>query len=308
MELRQLEYFVAVAGERSFTRAARRLHVVQSAVSAAITALEKDLHVVLLERSARRVQLTEAGEALLPEAHAVLDAAGAARDAVEGLSRGLRGTLRIGMLSDLGLMDIPRLARDFRDRYPGVELQLREATAGSSGMLAALSNYDIDVAFAGSSGSLPGEYSGRELLRVPQLLAVPAGHRLARRQEVAIGDLGQEPFVDLRPGFTMRTVADGVFAAHGLHRTIAVEVGGIDATAAFVRAGVGVAILPLYAITRHDDLRAVKIREHDFRWSLNAVVLRRRRRTAATAALLELAGAHLIPQTGVERMPIRPSN
>jgi DNA-binding transcriptional LysR family regulator len=84
MELRQLEYFVAVAGERSFTRAAQRLHVVQSAVSAAITALEKDLRVVLLERNARRVQLTEAGEALLPEAQAVLDAALAARDAVEG--------------------------------------------------------------------------------------------------------------------------------------------------------------------------------------------------------------------------------
>jgi len=218
----------AVAGERSFTRAAQRLHVVQSAVLAAITALEKDLDVVLLERNARRVQLTEAGEALLPEAQAVLVAALAARDAVEGLSRGLRGTLRVGMLSDLGLMDLPGLARDFRDRHPGVELQLRDATAGSAGMLSALSGYDIDVAFAGSSGPLPREYAGRTLLRVPQLLAVPAGHALAGR-------------------------------------------------------------------------RAVKVREHDFRWSLNAVVLRRRRLTAAAAALVQLAGAHLIEQPGVER-------
>ena len=145
--------------------------MVQSAVSAAITALEKDLGVVLLERNARRVQLTEAGEALLPEAQAVLDAALAARDAVEGLSRGLRGTVRVGMLSDLGLMDLPGLARDCRDRHPGVELQLRDATAGSEGMLSALSGYDVDVAFAGSSGPLPNEYAGRTLLRVPQLLA-----------------------------------------------------------------------------------------------------------------------------------------
>jgi DNA-binding transcriptional LysR family regulator len=78
-----------------------------------------------LERNARRVQLTEAGEALLPEAQAVLDAALAARDAVEGVSRGLRATLRVGMLSDLSLIDLPGLARDFRDRHPGVELQLR---------------------------------------------------------------------------------------------------------------------------------------------------------------------------------------
>ncbi len=301
MELRQLEYFVAVAGERSFTRAAQRLHVVQSAVSAAITALEKDLRVVLLERNARRVQLTEAGEALLPEAQAVLDAALAAREAVEGLSRGLRGTLRVSMLSDLGLMDLPGLARDFRDRHPGVELQLRDATAGSAGMLSALSGYDVDVAFAGSSGPLPSEYAGRSLLHVPQLLAVPAGHALAGRRAVGIRELEHETFIDLPPGFAMRTVADEVFAAYGMRRSIAAEVGGIDATAAFVRAGVGIAVLPAYAITPHGDLRAVKIREHDFRWSLNAVVLRRRRPTAAAAALLQLAGAHLIEQPGVER-------
>src|SRR5580693_4963645 len=282
MELRQLEYFVAVAGERSFTRAAQRLHVVQSAVSAAITALEKDLRVVLIERNARRVQLTEAGEALLPEAQAVLDAALAARDAVEGLSRGLRGTLRVGMLSDLGLMDLPGLARDFRDRHPGVELQLRDATAGSS-------------------GPLPREYAGRTLLHVLQLLAVPAGHALAGRRAVGIRELEHETFIDLPPGFAMRTVADEVFAAYGMRRAIAAEVSGIDATAAFVRAGVGIAILPGYAITPHANLRAVKVREHDFRWSLNAVVLRRRRLTAAAAALLQLADAHRIEQPGVER-------
>src|ERR1700722_6404859 len=164
MELRQLEYFVAVAGERSFTRAAQRLHVVQSAVSAAITTLERDLQVVLLERNARRVQLTEAGEALRPEAQAVLDAALAARDAVEGASRGLRGTLRVGMLSDLGLMDLPGLARDFRAPPPGGEPHLPEATAGSAGMLTALCACDVDVACAGSSGPLPRDYGGRGLI------------------------------------------------------------------------------------------------------------------------------------------------
>ena len=199
--------------------------MVQSAVSAAITALEKDLRVVLIERNARRVQLTEAGEALLPEAQAVLDAALAARDAVEGLSRGLRGTLRVGMLSDLGLMDLPGLARDFRDRHPGVELQLRDATAGFAGMLSALSGYDVDVAFAGASGPLPREYAGRTLLRVPQLLAVPAGHALAGRRAVGIRELEHETFIDLPLGFAMRTVADEVFTAYGMRRAIAAEIG-----------------------------------------------------------------------------------
>ena len=163
MELRQLEYFAAVAGERSFTRAARRLHVVQSAVSAGITALERDLGVLLLERTAQRVRLTEAGAAFLPEAlAAVLDSAAVARQVASELGHGVRGSVRVGMLADLGLMDMPGLARDFRARYPGVELHLRDS-GGSAGMLKALSDYEIDVAFAASTGPLPPEYSAREL-------------------------------------------------------------------------------------------------------------------------------------------------
>ena len=118
---------------------------------------------------------------------------------------------------------------------------------------------------------------------------------------MAIRELERETFIDLPPGFAMRTVADGVFAAYGMRRAIAAEVGGIDAAAAFVRAGVGVAILPDYAIAPYRDLHAAKVREHDFRWSLNSVVLRRRRLTAAAAALLQLAGERLIQPPGVER-------
>ena len=300
MELRQLEYFAAVAGERSFTRAGRRLHVVQSAVSAGITALERDLGVLLLERTAQRVRLTEAGAAFLPEARAVLDSAAVARQVASELGHGVRGSVRVGMLADLGLMDMPGLAHDFRARYPGVELQLRD-TGGSAGMLRALADYEIDVAFAGSTGPLPPEYSARELLRVPQVLP-PDSHRLAGRPHTGIAELAGEPFIDLPLGFAMRTIADDVFAAQGQERTIAAEVGGIDAIAAFVIAGIGVAILPPYAIARYPRLRTIRIREHDFRWSLNAVVLRRRRLTAAPAALLELADAHLTDQPGVQRM------
>jgi DNA-binding transcriptional LysR family regulator len=301
VELRQLEYFAAVADEKSFTRAARRLHVVQSAVSAGITALERDLGVLLLERTPQRVRLTEAGAAFLPEARAVLDSATVAREVASELGQGVRGSVRVGMLADLGLMDMPGLARDFRARYPGVELQLRDV-GGSAGMLTALSDYEIDVAFAGSTGPLPREYSARELLRVPQVLALPDSHRAAGRRSASIAELAGEPFIDLPLGFAMRTIADHVFATHGQERTIAAEVGGIDAIAAFVIAGIGVAILPPYAIARYPRLRAVRIREHDFCWSLNAVVLRRRRLPAAPAALLELADAHLMDQPGVQRM------
>src|SRR5919198_245380 len=98
MELRHLATFVAVAEEGSFTRAAGRLHVVQSAVSAAVRALERELGVTLFDRSTHRVELTDAGRALLPEARRTLAAAAAARDAVDQLRGGLRGTVRLGMM------------------------------------------------------------------------------------------------------------------------------------------------------------------------------------------------------------------
>src|SRR4051794_14371497 len=102
MELRHLATFVAVAEEGSFTRAAGRLHVVQSAVSSGVRALERELGVTLFDRTTHRVQLSEAGRALLPEARRTLAAAAAARDAVDQLRGGLRGTVRLGVMLAAG--------------------------------------------------------------------------------------------------------------------------------------------------------------------------------------------------------------
>ena len=299
MELRQLEYFVAVAGERSFTRAAQRLHVVQSAVSAAITALEKDLHVVLLERNARRVQLTEAGEALLPEAQAVLDAALAARNAVEGLSRGLRGTLRVGMLADLGIMDLPGLARDFRNRYPGVELQLRDAPAGSAGCSALCPATTSTWRSPAPPPPAPRVQRPRAATR-PAAARGPTGHHSPGGTRSGSASWSTRPSSTCRPASpcapspTRFSLPTGC-AALSLRRSAASTPSRRSFRRRRHRHPARLRHPP------HANLRAVKVREHDFRWSLNAVVLRRRRPTAAAAALLQLAGAHLIEQPGVER-------
>src|SRR5271165_2552150 len=113
VELRHLEYFVAVAEELSFTRASRRLHVVQSGVSSSIQGLERELGVALFDRDRHRVTLTEAGQALLPEARATLAAAQAAADAVAEATAGLRGTLFVGTMISTGSVDVPALLGRF---------------------------------------------------------------------------------------------------------------------------------------------------------------------------------------------------
>ncbi|HEY9338725.1 LysR family transcriptional regulator [Kribbella sp. NPDC004138] len=301
MELRQLEYFVAVAHERSFTLAARRLHVVQSAVSAAISALEKDLKVTLFERNAQRVVLTEAGTALLPEALAVLDAVQGARDVVDELGAGMRGRVRVGLLPGLGLIDLPAAAGEFRRRHPNVELQLRVEPEGSAGVVVGLRNGDIDVGFLGvAQGSVPRELTAWELLRVPQVLAVPVGHRLARRRSVRVADLADEAFVDFPPGFGTRTLIDQKFEAAGIERRVVVEAIGIENGVQFLSHGVGLGILPAYAVADVDALRAVPIADETFQWSLYMATLKRRKPTAALRALLGLVGSHLNQPPGTE--------
>jgi len=301
VELRQLEYFVAVAHERSFTLAARRLHVVQSAVSAAISALEKDLKVTLFERNAQRVVLTEAGTALLPEALAVLDAVQGARDVVDELGAGMRGRVRVGLLPGLGLIDLPAAAGEFRRRHPNVELQLRVEPEGSAGVVVGLRNGDIDVGFLGvAQGSVPRELTAWELLRVPQVLAVPVGHRLARRRSVRVADLADEAFVDFPPGFGTRTLIDQKFEAAGIERRVVVEAIGIENGVQFLSHGVGLGILPAYAVADVDALRAVPIADETFQWSLYMATLKRRKPTAALRALLGLVGSHLNQPPGTE--------
>src|ERR1700760_333234 len=120
VKLHQLEYFVAVAEELSFTRGARRAHVVQSAVSAAITRLERELNAPLLERTRRRVSLTDAGSALLPEARATLAAAQSARDVVAAVRGGLRGSVTLGMMLSTGPVDLAAVLGGFHAAHPDV--------------------------------------------------------------------------------------------------------------------------------------------------------------------------------------------
>src|SRR5690606_21125000 len=121
MDQRRLEAFVALAQELNFTRAAHRLNMTQSTLSAAIKALESELDVTLFDRSTRSVTLTQSGRALLPHARRVLDTIDTARAAVHP-SGGLTGSLTVGMLNGMRLVDVPGLAGDFHRRYPNVQL------------------------------------------------------------------------------------------------------------------------------------------------------------------------------------------
>ncbi|MDX6604893.1 MAG: hypothetical protein QOF23_1402 [Solirubrobacterales bacterium] len=245
VEIRQLRTFVAVAEEGSFTLAADRLHVVQSAVSATVRGLEAELGARLFDRSTRRIELSDAGRVLLPQARRTLTAAALAEDAVAQVGGGLRGTVALGTMQAQGMraLSVPRLLAEFRVDHPGVEVNVRHV-GGSTEMATDVLEGRLDLAFLSLPRSSPAEIELTLLASEPMVFVCAADHHLAGRSEVDLADVAGEPFVDLPRGWGTNMASSRAFAAAGVERDVAFEVNDSGSVVEYVRHGLAVALLP----------------------------------------------------------------
>jgi DNA-binding transcriptional LysR family regulator len=294
VELRQLAVFVSVAEEGSFTRAADRLHVVQSAVSAGVRNLERELGASLFDRSTHHVQLTDAGKALLPEARATLTAATAARDAVDAVRGGIRGTVLLGTMQAQGMraIGVPELLAGFRHDHPLVQVHIRHAAGGSTEMATQVREGRLDLAFVSlQANELPG-VELTQLSHEPMMVLAPAAHGLAKRRSIPIAALANEPLVEFPAGWGLRTVSDQAFAAAGVTRTITFEVNDTGSVIEFVRHGLALSLLPASFVGDRRGLALIPIRGPmpEFRTAIAAPS--NRRLTAAAQALLQTITTH----------------
>ncbi len=242
VEIRQLAQFVAVAEERNFTRAARRLGYVQSALSVSIQSLERELGVRLFDRTTHQVLLTDAGEALLPSARQTLASAEETRDVAAALKGVLRGTLRIGLMQSFAFLDVADLLGEFHRLHPAVEIQVRPSTGGSLALATELQHGGIDIAFVSLREDPPGVSTTE--LAVEELHLVGAAALLPRqRARVELSDLSAATFVDFPPGWGIRAAVDHAFAIAGLNRRVAIEVADVNTLLQLLRAGLGVSLL-----------------------------------------------------------------
>ena len=257
MELRQLEYFVAVVEERSFTRAAQRERVAQPAVSAQIRRLERQVGQPLLMRSSRDVRLTQAGAAMLPHARAALAAVRDAQAAVDEVAQLIRGAVAIGTVT-LHPIDVAGLIAAFHADYPEVEITL--GTDNSDALLAMLEDGRLDMAIVsiGVDETLPG--MDFAVVTDEALEAVVAtGHRLARRKALSLKELCEHPLISLPAGTGLRSRLDSACAAAGLRPRIAFEATSPLELAELARHGLGVAILPQSMARSSDELHALRL-------------------------------------------------
>ncbi|MEW5715938.1 LysR family transcriptional regulator [Pseudomonas sp. SB113] len=243
MELKHLRAFVVLAQELHFGRAAAQLSIVQPALSMQIKLLESGLGVRLLDRNRHSVTLTDAGRVFLPEAQATLHQAARAADAARASNRGEIGRVRLGFVSSVLPQLLPELIRTVHQRYPRIELELKDMPGPDQA--AALKSGRLDFGLMRLPAAYPGVQT-RVVLREPFCVALPMDHPLATQDSIQPGDLLDVPIYILArryaPGFY-----DEFIQAVGTPLQIASELGEFTTMLALVCAGLGVGVLPQQA-------------------------------------------------------------
>jgi DNA-binding transcriptional LysR family regulator len=241
MEIRQLEYFIAVAEEANFTRAAARVHISQSGVSAQIRQLEHDLGAPLIDRSGRTASLTTAGAAALDRARAVLAAVDAVRQAVDEVNGLLRGRLVVGMVTACTVTPLFDALAAFHIAHPGVDISLIEEN--SDRLVERVRSGSADLALVGASGAAPPGLEALSIIGERLVATVPFDHPLAAQQRTTLAEISGYPIVCMPEGTGVRAVFDEACAAKGIRVDIALQASAPGAVADLAQRGLGVAIL-----------------------------------------------------------------
>lgn len=244
MEIRHLLHFVALAEEGQFTAAARRMNIVQSGLSVTIKELEQELGVQLVNRTTRKVSLTEAGEVFLEHARSSLLMLNNGVEAVRSRDGVVRGRLHLGILQSLGpYVDLPLLLKTFRTRYPQVEFSVRSLNTDKIPTLVRSGYVDLSFLALVDEKKWPG-ITILPFARDSLVAICSSKHPLAERRSVSLELLSKEGFVDLTPERALRVLVDRAFLENNLKRESVYQVNHVETMLQFVGAGLGVSIVP----------------------------------------------------------------
>jgi DNA-binding transcriptional LysR family regulator len=286
--LRQLEYFIAVAGEMNFSRAAQQVHVVPSALSTSVSKLERELGVELFDRSKQQIKITPAGELFRERARRVIQTARLAKDSMSVYHGELTGTVDLGSLISFGRLDVPRVLGEFHRIYPFVRIKLRQSQTGSPAYLSAIADGSLDLALVSAPDRFPAGIEMQRLSEEPMVFVCRPDHHLAHRGHVAIPELADEDLIGFPAEFGLRRLVDGAFAAAGVTAHTPYEVAlEYSVAAGLVRHGLGTIFMPVSEAARFPDLRAVDVRPAVV-WTIYLASAEPTRLAPASARLAEL--------------------
>jgi DNA-binding transcriptional LysR family regulator len=269
-----------------------RIHVVQSALSASIGRLEKELGVALFDRSKRQIALTPAGEVFLGHAREVMHSAHRARTSMEVFRDQLSGNVTLGTLMSWGTLNLPAALEEFRTANPLVTVRLRQSVTGSAGHLSAIADGQMDLALV--SINTPGSdlVAVHELMREPMVFVCDAAHPLAHRRRVELADLDGHDFIQFPSGWGIRQRLDKGFTAAGVRPVSAYEVADYAITAELIRHRLAATILPLSVAGRFPDLHTIPLRP-TMTWTLSIATAAAQSENRAITALVDTLSRHV---------------
>lgn len=289
MDLRQLRYLVALAEEGSFTRAAESVHIAQPAISQQIRRLEEELGIVLVERTTRRVTLTEAGELLVVRARRILGELEAAQSELQALSGMYAGHVTIGAMHTMGPVDLSLALALFSERHPNVLFTVREQS--SEEMAEMLRVDELDLAFLSVTERIESRGLGlHQLVSEELVVLLPRSHRLGQRKQVVMAELADEPFISFRAGARLRELLFAAGREAHFEPRVTLESNESQRVRRLVSRGLGVAILP-----RSDaegpgaDVAVATLTEPALRRDITLAWREGRRHAPAAAEFLQLA-------------------
>ncbi|MFB4277966.1 LysR family transcriptional regulator [Nonomuraea sp. MTCD27] len=292
MELRQLEYLVAVAEEGGFTRAAARLHVAQPGVSAQIRQLERELGEPLFDRSGRAVRLTAVGEAVLPYARAALAAVSGMRLVADEFTGLLRGRVVMGGVSAPSVLDLPGMLAGFHERHPAVEISLVESDPEA--LLDGIVTGRLDLALLGLGAPLPPGVEVQIVVDQRLVAVVHRGHELAGAESIAVPELKGLPLISLPTSTGLRAALEEACGRAGFAPHVAFEAGEPYVLGQLAARGLGVAVLPESAVAAAaSELHVLAVTEPSMRGRMGVVWREGGRQSPAARAFIEHARRHL---------------
>lgn len=256
MELNQLEYFVALAHIKNFTKAAKSLNVSQPALSRSISRLEKDLNIPLFIRDSRKVNLTQYGQTFLTYAERILQELETARQDITNMAEPDSGVVNLSFMHSLGVYLVPELLKEFRKIYPKIQFRLSQ---NHSFLLSKqLFKGESDLCLC-SSPINSESIAWVPLLTEELFIIVPSTHRLAHRSSINITEVASEPFITLKPMYGLRTKTEHIFEVASIRPKIRFEGDEIVTVASLVAANLGVSLVPKIPGMEHLDIKFISV-------------------------------------------------